>query len=1367
MTHIRPAAIPCLLALSWILLGGPLEAQAMCSEAWCKAGPFEASPAELLEAAQAVEASDDQPVILLLQEYAYRWDEEGRQTQTFRQIYHVRGEAAVDGWGISETTWAPWFQARPDLRVRVISPEGEEQWLEGADITDAAVSQVDPTLFTDDRVLRAPLPGMGVGVVVEEVIEYRDEQPFFEGGRLGRLAVGNYIDTRLFRVTLEAPKGTPLQWRVEGIEAREKPIRTRETRGVLLEVEDLAPFGMFPPALPPDHCPYPFVEFTTAESWADVATTYHDLTQAATSLGAPQPLVEEVLQGDPDRAEKIHRAMAIARDRIRYTGVEFGQQAIVPYAPVKSLDRGYGDCKDKAALLVSLLAAADIEAHLALLSFGPDTDISADMPGLNHFDHAIVHVPGTPAMWLDPTSEFLPGDTLPYWDQNRLALVIAPGTTDLTRTPMSTPEQNLYREERDIRIPVDGLSHIIERTRVLGWPAEGLRWDFTDAEPEAIQENLENYAQETYLATTLTDWSVTDARDLSTPLEIMLETHDALVAAAEDGQAFAITTPIDVLEYAPGWLTEPWPEDTTPLAEREVPVATHPHRVEVAYRIELADGYRVGELPDSRIRQYAGALLEERYEHQDRVVLCTYVFELPASPLPPDQAAALRKAVGELMNAAPVELVFDLEPEWLLAQNEIARSLESYRELVERNPDEATYRAMYASALMESGLGEPAHAEALKAVEIDPDNGVAWRYLAWIRMHDVAGRPLAWPFDRDGAIEALERATELDPDDHTASRNLGVLLERDDHGNRFGAGVDLERATEIFATRRERSELGDMDVNLMTLQFRLGRLDELRETAETSPEQQVASVLLVAALALEDGKQAAVTEASNLSVSPTEQGQLLLAASGELMKIGKYGEASELLLAATTGSSNPMLIRERARKLAELRPLEELAQSTEGPAAPVYQLMSRASGTPPPLEELRDLFAADTYRRLKEHDQLQSAFGIPDSATTAVAASEMSTKVALEIGLGMAEVHVDGNDDLGYEVRIHWAQEGGHSQTCYVVKEGGRYRIRAMAELPQFLAAEAVRRLDRKDVDGARQWLDWAAESGQIVSETTAGSGGPFSILWQDVDEPDAERIRLAAAALLLDIDPKRATATLEEARGSLEDLDERIAVEHALWVAAELAEDHERTLEITERLVELDPENIEMKGLHIQMLIVLERLDEAQEAADALLAAHPDEQAALGLSTMVALASGESDRAQQILRDMLAKGFTEPGTLNLLAWLLCFDPATLEEAVQLAVRANTSGTAHQGNILHTLATAQAQLGHSQEAHEVMVFALDQPGSPTEVERDWWFVVGRLAEVYGLQEYAKEAYGRVSEDEIDPLSTYELARRRLEALGGR
>jgi len=89
--------------------------------------------------------------------------------------------------------------------------------------------------------------------------------------------------------------------------------------------------------------------------------------------------------------------VAYLNREIRYTGIEFDRASIIPHMPSETLEHRYGDCKDKATLLVALLRSLDIPANVALLAIGDRLEVPIDQPGLGLFDHAIVYVPGNPS----------------------------------------------------------------------------------------------------------------------------------------------------------------------------------------------------------------------------------------------------------------------------------------------------------------------------------------------------------------------------------------------------------------------------------------------------------------------------------------------------------------------------------------------------------------------------------------------------------------------------------------------------------------------------------------------------------------------------------------------------------------------------------------------------------------------------------------------------------------------------------------------------------------------------------------------------------------------------------------------------------
>src|SRR5205814_10237381 len=99
-------------------------------------------------------------------------------------------------------------------------------------------------------------------------------------------------------------------------------------------------------------------------------------------------------------------------------------------APSETLKLQYGDCKDQAALLVFMLRASGLDAYMALLRAGPDSDVNPNLPGFGQFDHAIVYLPGAAPLWLDSTARFPKAGQTPLADQGRLALIVKPDTTE-------------------------------------------------------------------------------------------------------------------------------------------------------------------------------------------------------------------------------------------------------------------------------------------------------------------------------------------------------------------------------------------------------------------------------------------------------------------------------------------------------------------------------------------------------------------------------------------------------------------------------------------------------------------------------------------------------------------------------------------------------------------------------------------------------------------------------------------------------------------------------------------------------------------------------------------------------------------------
>ena len=320
----------------------------------------------------------------------------GRTVHVGHFIYKVLTQKGAEGWDSLSVGWEPWHDARPIIRARVIAPDFTVHTLDPNTITEAPARGGDYKIYSDGKRLRAPFPGhrsrRGGGRRVHRdrnraALRSRPRRPrcLRAGRRSGGAQPRDIRRSRGFAAAHQPAAA-----------ARLKPVRT-EANGRVTLTFDIGPLeGIDPrePYLPHDTVCYPMIEFSTGASWQSMAAEYAKIVDSRANSAAVKAVVEPLIAGKKTAAEKEAAILDYLDREVRYTGIEFGEAAIVPHDPAETLAKKYGDCKDKATLLVAMLRAAGIPAYVALLNAGSRMDVPADLPGMGMFDHAIVYVPG-------------------------------------------------------------------------------------------------------------------------------------------------------------------------------------------------------------------------------------------------------------------------------------------------------------------------------------------------------------------------------------------------------------------------------------------------------------------------------------------------------------------------------------------------------------------------------------------------------------------------------------------------------------------------------------------------------------------------------------------------------------------------------------------------------------------------------------------------------------------------------------------------------------------------------------------------------------------------------------------------------------
>lgn len=187
--------------------------------------------------------------------------------------------------------------------------------------------------------------------------------------------------------------------------------------------------------LPSWHDAYPMVMISEFASWKEVADWAVDLFPFSNPLPASlQKKVADIKSGNATTEAQLLAALRFVQDDIRYMGIEMGVNSHKPHAPAQILQQRFGDCKDKAYLLCTLLKALGIEAYPVLNNTDYKKTLLAWQPTPFAFDHATVCVQlNGKTYWFDPTISYQRGplQAISYPDY-QIGLVLRPGTTGLT-----------------------------------------------------------------------------------------------------------------------------------------------------------------------------------------------------------------------------------------------------------------------------------------------------------------------------------------------------------------------------------------------------------------------------------------------------------------------------------------------------------------------------------------------------------------------------------------------------------------------------------------------------------------------------------------------------------------------------------------------------------------------------------------------------------------------------------------------------------------------------------------------------------------------------------------------------------------------
>lgn len=255
--------------------------------------------------------------------------------------------------------------------------------------------------------------------------------------------------------------------------------------------ENVAPLEI-EPMMPPLAESLGHVHVSTYKSWDDMGRWYWGLVKDQFSADDEvRRRVAEITKGATDEKAKIRAVYDFVVQKTRYVALEFGIHGFKPYRCAQIFARGFGDCKDKATLIVTMLKELGIPATIVVLRTGMRGDFETEPASLAPFDHAIAYVPSIDT-YLDGTAEWTGSTELPAMDRGALALQINEGKPKLVHLPVPPATESVGSKRIEATVGTDGSAQIDWKVDIAGSSAGAWRTRFhaKATQKTRVQEDL-------------------------------------------------------------------------------------------------------------------------------------------------------------------------------------------------------------------------------------------------------------------------------------------------------------------------------------------------------------------------------------------------------------------------------------------------------------------------------------------------------------------------------------------------------------------------------------------------------------------------------------------------------------------------------------------------------------------------------------------------------------------------------------------------------------------------------------------------------------------------------------------------------------
>ena len=643
-TDLRRTGI--LLSIGLCLLTAPRLAQAGDAPSWMHAVGSAPLPAH----------DDKTDAVLLYSDQAVIVQSVDKIKTHVRLVYKILRPSGRD-YGMAAVSFNP-HRKITGLRGWCIPVQGKDYEVKDKEAVEVALPKIAGSeLISDVKEKRlqipAPDPGSVVGYEYEE-----DEQPMV---LQDVWMFQREIPGRELHYSLQLPSGWEYKasW-INSAEIKPAPGGNNHWEWVMNDVKGIRKEAEMPPIegvagqMIVSFFPPGGASRNGFTGWLEMGNWYSNLTNGRRD--ASPEITQQVAALTASARTPLDKMKALAQfvqNDIRYVAIELGIGGWQPHAASEVFVHRYGDCKDKATLLSSMLSQVGIESFYVVINSerGYVTpEVPANVGGFNHVvlaiklpanvsDLSLVATIQHPRLgtllYFDPTNELTPFGEIGGYLQANYGLLVTSEGGELVELPRQPSAMNsIHRSGKLTLDPLGTLKGEISETRV-GDRAWAERWRLRTVTKSADQiKPIEDLLAGSLSLFNITQASVTNLNRTDQPFGF----HYAFEARgyAKNAGGLLLVRP-RVLGVKTSGLLETKEPRTFPIEFEG------PSRDTDTFEIAIPAGYVVDDIPPPVDADYSFASYHAKTEVNGNLIHYSRTLEVKELSVPVARADDLKK----------------------------------------------------------------------------------------------------------------------------------------------------------------------------------------------------------------------------------------------------------------------------------------------------------------------------------------------------------------------------------------------------------------------------------------------------------------------------------------------------------------------------------------------------------------------------------------------------------------------------------------------------------------------------------------------------------------------------------------------------